>query len=161
MLTTAQTSALKAFIQTDSAFTALLTPNNENAFTISALLQVSASPDFIVWRTTIPPSEYMTVITWTEVDTLTVGKSRIWEWISARMTVPINASLANVRQGIADAFAGAGAATTRAALTALAKRKANKLEKLLSTGTGTDASPATMGFEGILSFQEISNVMEW
>jgi hypothetical protein len=161
MLTTAQASALNTFISTDSAFTALLTPSNENAFSIAEILKTQASPDFIVWRSSIPPSEYVLAITWTEIDALAVGKARIWEWITARHTAPINASLANVRQGVSDAFAGAGAAATRNALVALAKRKANVLEKLLATGTGSDASPATMGYEGFLSYQEISNVMGW
>ena len=39
---------------------------------------------------------------------------------------------------------------------ALAKRDATRAEKLFSTGTGSDATPATMTFEGSLSYSDVS-----
>jgi len=52
-------------------------------------------------------------------------------------------------------FSGAGGATTRANLTAISKRDATRIEKLLATGTGSDAVPAVMAFEGNVSYQDI------
>jgi hypothetical protein len=161
MLNSTQTSALKAFIETDSVFTELLLPGNENAFAIAELLKVKAIPDFVVWRSAILPAEYLQAIVWTEIKVLAVSDARVWEWISANMTANINAGNPAIRQAIADAFSGAAAAGTRNALAAIAKRNANRLEKVLSTGTGTTANPATMGYEGGLSYAEISNVMGW
>jgi hypothetical protein len=35
------------------------------------------------------------------------------------------------------------------------------VEKLMATGTGTDASPATMACEGSIGYQEVADVMRW
>ncbi len=55
----------------------------------------------------------------------------------------VNPSLADRRQCFDDIFSGAGGATTRANLLALWKRLATFAQKLFSTGTGSDAVPAT------------------
>jgi hypothetical protein len=112
------------------------------------------SPAWIVWRTNVPPAEYRDAITWTEVDALTTGsKFRIWEWLTMGMTAPIDFSRLNVRTGLADCWASN--TTTRTNLLAIAKRTATRAEKLFSTGTGSSASPATMGWEGMLSPDDI------
>jgi hypothetical protein len=36
------------------------------------------------------------------------------------------------------------------------KRAATRAEKLFSTGTGSTASPATMAFEGVVTYQDVS-----
>jgi hypothetical protein len=72
-------------------------------------------------------------------------------------SLTMNPSLANVRQGMADIFSGStnSAPAQRAHLTAVSKRTATKAEKLFATGTGTDATPATMTFEGRLSYDDV------
>jgi hypothetical protein len=45
--------------------------------------------------------------------------------------------------------------TLKAALQAAEKRNATRAEKLFSTGTGSTASPATMSFEGQLTYQQV------
>jgi hypothetical protein len=111
---------------------------------------------FVAWRTNVPASEYHnSAIVWTAVDSLTVGKARIWEWMSKYGN--IDPSKANVRQGFADAF-GAASATTVAA-TALSKRFATTAEKILSTGIGTTAAPGLMTFEGTLSSTDVSIIL--
>jgi hypothetical protein len=92
--------------------------------------------DFYVWKTSITPDEY----------TLNAGNARIWEWVTNYFTGNLDASDANVRQGIADAF-GAGT-TTRANLLALGKRLASLYEEVFATGTGTEATPGTMVLQG-------------
>lgn len=54
-----------------------------------------------------------------------------------------------------DVFSGAGGTNTRAALLVLWKRLATRIEKLFATGTGSDAVPATLVFEGEVSVQDI------
>lgn len=45
-------------------------------------------------------------------------------------------------------FSPASGASTRSALYALWRRNANNLEKAFTTGTGTDANPGALGYEG-------------
>ena len=92
------------------------------------------------------------MIVWISVVGVTARKARIWEWMKSLAV--LNASRANIRQGILDAFASATA--TRTALTALAKRLASRAEKALASGTGTNASPATLTWEGQITYADAS-----
>jgi hypothetical protein len=152
-LTTAQLQALKAAINADGALAAL--PHNDDAaFTIAAAFNALASPAFIVWRTNIPTKDVRKVVVWTEMNG--IAQVPLMNWYSGILANGIvDASDANVRQGIADIFAGPGAAATRTALVAMAKRSATRAEKLFATGTGSDGSPAVMVFEGNLSYQDV------
>jgi hypothetical protein len=154
MLTTTQLVTLKAAIaaETDAIF---VNYRNQGATgAMAAWLNQLTSPAWIVWRTNVEPAEYRDAITWTEVDALTTGsKFRIWEWLTMSMTAPIDFSRLNVRQGLQDCWASN--TTTRTNLLAIAKRTATKAEKLFSTGTGTTATPATLGWEGMLSPDDI------
>lgn len=153
-LTATQKTTLKAYIDATPALAAQ--PNNADGhFAIAAALNLSSSPAFTVWRTAVPIDEIMSNgFVWTSVDGLTVGKARIWDWMS-RLGV-VNPSRPNIRQGLADAF-GAGSAMGLGILPHL-KRIATIAEQLLATGTGTDAAPATMGWEGLLTYQDIEEV---
>lgn len=119
-----------------------------NDSTVAAFFNEVASPAFVVWKSQVMPSDYREALVWTEIDTRSVGQARIWEWMTMDNTLPIDPSRPNIISGINNAFAGAGAASTRNAMIALCKRNATKFEKLYATGTGSDASPATMALEG-------------
>jgi hypothetical protein len=153
MLTAAQTATLKAAIAAETDATFVDYRNQGATGAMANWLNELTSPAWIVWRTNVPPAEYRDAITWTEVDALTAGKARIWEWITQNMTAALNAGSANVRTGLADCWASN--TTTRTNLLAIAKRTATKAEKLFSTGTGTTATPATLGWEGMLSPDDI------
>jgi len=155
MLTTAQLQTLKADIQADPALTAYWSAGNPAAI---AQAYNTTEPAFFVWKTSVSPEEYIAATTWTEVDSLTVGKARIWEWITRNQTAALTPDKTNVRQGLADCW-GAGTAT-RAALLVISKRTSNRIEKLLATGTGTEAVPATMTFEGQIQWPDINAAME-
>ena len=97
---------------------------------------------------------------WTMVDNLANGKARIWEWMTDLGV--INPSKLNVRAGIAATWTGTAAMlAVKEAVLVHCKRKANILEKLLSTGIGTTADPATMAVEGSLTYQEVGLAMGW
>lgn len=156
MLTTAQLQAIKALIDADPALAAQ--PNNsDGAFAITEALNQIAVPDFIVWRTNVPLDEItQNGFTWTLVDALSVGTARIWEWMFDNPTRSINPSKPNVRQGIADVWSGTtGKLAVQTAVLGHCKRQATRAEKALATGTGSDATPATMDFEGALSYQDV------
>ena len=152
MLTTEQLQALKADIAADPAFEEVV-HNSDGAFFIASIYNLTADPAFTVWKTDVPTAECKTGMMWTEYIGRSAGERDAWKFMLANGT--INAADVNIRQGIADVFSGPQGAMTRANLLAIAKRFATRAEKLFAVGAGTDASPATMGFEGTLSYQNI------
>lgn len=110
---------------------------------------------FWVWRSDVPPKEYMTALDWTEVDNMSVGKSRVWDWSTQYQTAPLDATNANLRAGIAAAFP----ANTQAALNAIAKRLASVFEEIFATGTGTNGDPGIADPEGPLSLFDVSKAL--
>lgn len=154
MLTPAQLATLKADILADPVLDAY--PNNsDGAWAIAEIYNQTATPDFIVWRTAVNPDEIMrNGMDWTRVDNLSVGKARIWDWMTRLGT--FDSSKPNIRAGIDATWVGTTAdLAVRAMVYTHCKRVATRVEKLLATGTGSDASPATMGFEGQLSWQDV------
>lgn len=150
-LTSGQLQTLKTLVQADPIATALA--NAADDVGLAAWLN-TGDATYTVWRTDVTIDECNAVIVWTEVDGLTAGKARIWEWMKSLAV--LNASRANIRQGILDAFASATA--TRTALTALVKRFASRAEKALASGTGTNASPATLTWEGQITYADASMI---
>lgn len=153
MLTTVQLAALKSDILADPLLS--IQPNNDDGyFAIAVVYNRLVAPAFRVWRTNIPTTDVKKNIVWTEYISRSVGERSAFEVIIADGNV--NAADANVRQGFGDIFSGPSGAETRTNLTALAKRNATRGEKLFAIGTGTDLAPATMTFEGNLSYQDVA-----
>lgn len=154
MLTGPQQQTLKAFIANTSALNSF--PNTlDGAWEIATLLNLVATPYFIVWKTNVAIDEIMrNGMDWARVDNLSVGKARIWEWMTKLNT--INAAKPYIRAGIDAAWVGTAAdLAVRAAVYFHCKRTATVVEKLFATGTGSDASPATMVLEGAISPQDV------
>ena len=153
-LTTAQLAALKADILLDPVLSAQ-PMNSDGAFAIAAAYNLTAVPQFVVWRTDIPTKDVKKSVVWTEFIGRSAGERDSFQFMLSNGV--INGADANVRQGINDIFSGASGATSRAQLTTLAKRDATRAQKLFSTGLGTTASPATPTFEDsfTLSFQDV------
>jgi len=151
MLTDAQLATLAAAIAADTdpeVIDALAIRND------TLLAQIYNGPStFVVWRTNVPVDEYRDALTWTEVDTMTAGKARIWEWITGDMQLPLEPHKDAIRQGLADTWGSN--TTTRPALIAVSKRFATLCEALFCTGTGTDATPGLLTFEGPVTIQDI------
>lgn len=162
MLTPAQYQALKTDMLAQPSLATAIANGDDPA--IADFYNGTASPAYVVWRTWVSKSEATqsgSGIVWSEVDSLTVGKARIWEWMTASQGSGIggsgggfNPSQANVRQGLADCF-GVGT-TTRTNLLAMSKRNASVFEKLFATGAGTSANPSVMSVEGPLSASDAS-----
>ena len=155
-LTPAQLATLKTYILSQPDLTAQ--PNTpDGAFAISGLLNSASSPAYIVWRTDVSADEIMrNGMDWARVDNLSVGKARIWDWMTR--LGQFDASRVNIRAGIDAAWVGTAAdPAVRAVVYTHCKRNATRGEAVFATGTGSDASPATMaaGAEGTLSYQEV------
>lgn len=154
-MTPAQRAAVLAAINADPAAAALRAANDDEG--LAAWLNADASPAVVVWRTSVSAQEMQAAYVWTEMDTLTQARFNALTLMLQGGT--LNPSMANVRQGLADIFAGATLATTRAALLALAKRNASRFERILATGAGTSASPATLAEPGPIAAAQVSTII--
>jgi hypothetical protein len=159
-MTPQQTATVKAYILATPALAAMTSGVNTNYGGISDTLSAEVSPSFIVWRNSVTRDEIQNddAFNWTQVDNLSTGsKYRIWEWMF--QNGPINPSKPNIRAGIAATWVGnAQLLAVQAVVLAKCKRNANVVEKVLATGTGSDAVPATMGYEGGVSLNEVADM---
>lgn len=154
MLTQSQKAALKAYILADPVLS--LKPNNSDGhYEIASILNTKFSPTFTVWKTSITVSEVGSAMSSSEVGGLTTANTNRLNTMAAYSGGTFNPSRADTRAGFDSVFSGAGGGVTRAALLALYKRAANHVEKLFAIGTGSDSTPATMTFEGDISYQDV------
>lgn len=182
MLTPAQKTTLKNFIVADGTLNAY--PNNsDGAYALSDLLNVTATPDFFVYRSNVPVQDIYDQVQWakmTPADTpdgtqtwanrslACQGKQFNLQTILMGQTT-INAAKSNVRAGLQDALTNvpsAASGATQAAGwvgvrdTALA-RKATRAEKLFadisSQNGSTAALAAVLVIEGKLAGSDIED----
>lgn len=156
-LSNSQMLALKAHILADPALAALTSGPGADYATIAEALNATSNPNFTVWKTSVPVAAYREVLVWTEVDGLSVGKARIWDWVTGGMTLSLEPFKDAVRQGLADCWAVNTA--TRPALLELAKRIATRAEGVLATGTGSNANPGKLTFEGTIQASDIGAIL--
>jgi hypothetical protein len=154
MLTPEQMAVLKADILADPILAAF-PMHSDGAWAIAVLYNLAAAPEWTVWKTDVDPEDIMrNGMDWTRVDNLSVGKARIWDWMTKLGT--FNAAKANIRSGIDAVWVGTTAdLAVRAMVYTHCKREATRIEKLFSTGTGTTEAPATMTFEGQIQYQDV------
>lgn len=153
-MTPQQLVTLRDAILADAALAAQ--PNTPAGHAIiAATLNAAATPEFIVWKTSVVADGIMrNGMDWARVDNLTPGKARIWEWMTRLGT--FDASKANVRAGIDATWVGTAAdLAVRAQVYTHCKRPALRIEKVYATGTGSTADPATMTREGTVSMDEV------
>lgn len=155
MLTAQQLATLKADILADPILSEWAATGRMASEIADAYNQLAA-PEWIVWKTDVLVDEIMrNGMDWARVDNLSVGKARIWDWMGRLGT--FDASRPNIRAGIDATWMGTAAdLAVRAVVYTHCKRAARRGEKVLSAGTGTTASPATMGYEGYLTYQDIN-----
>lgn len=160
-LSPAQQATLKAAILADPVLAPLTSGPGTDFNSIMLAMNAAASPAFVVWRTSVTRAEFQDddAFDWTVVDNLSTGsKFRIWEWMFGT-TGSINPSKAKIRAGIAACWVGnAALVVVQNAIIARCKRNATRIEKLLATGTGSDATPAVLSFEGSVSVGEIAEL---
>lgn len=150
-LTPAQLATVKAYIVADQTLNAQPNNNTGNGEIANALNAI-ASPDWYVWLTAYTPELKAAAIDngITQLDNLAASKRDVLLWWANRTH---DASRQPTRDAINDMCGTQN--TLKSALTDGAKRKARLLEKVLGTGTGSLASPGTMGYEGTISADEV------
>ena len=151
MLTPTQLSTLKAAAMADPTASQYLTNGNDNE-----LADWFNQPQtFVAWRSKLTPELARAAIIKgaTQLDGLTVGKrDSLFYLVSGDLDV----SDAAVRAAIDDLCGTQN--TLKGHLTAAQKRTATRAEKALANGTGTDASPANLGWEGWISGNDASDI---
>lgn len=176
-LSPAQLATLKAAILADNTLNAF--PNTDNGNdSLAIALNVVASPDWYVWQTAVNVNDINDAInwanftpqdapdntaTWTNRSLACQGKQfNLQTMLVGRAT--LDASKANLRAGLQDALtaipsgaSGANKAGGWPAVQFILSRKAKLIEKILSTGTGSQATPATMGYEGSISGSDVTS----
>jgi len=154
MLTTQQLATMKADILANPDLNSK--PNNsDGAFEIARLYNLAASPNFTVWKTNVAINDVGQKFNGTELAGLTSLNHTRLQTLATYLILGVNPSLPDTRQFFDDIFSGTGGATTRANLLTLWKRLATRAEKLYATGTGTDPAPATLTFEGAVSYSDV------
>lgn len=153
-LTAPQLAALKAAIDADPTL-ATKPLNSDGYFEIAQALNTElASPDFWVWRTAVSINEVMgNNFDWTRVDNMTVGESRIWEYMTQLGT--IDPSKANIRAGVNEAYKGTAQDNAmRLAIFGHCQKLATRGQRLFAIGAGATTNdagvgPATMAVEAV------------
>jgi len=148
-LTSAQQATLKAAILADPTLNAFPNTSDGNYDLCAQKLNVVASPAFIVWKGNVALGAIGKAMDGAEAAGLTTANNTRLQVRAAYMAAGENPSVAGTRAFYDDIFSTGG--VTKASLLALWKRSALLGEKILATGTGSYASPATMGYEGNLS----------
>lgn len=169
MLTNAQKQALHNDMLARPELAALIA--NGDDVGLANFYNGLPATDYIVWRTKVSQEEYQSA-------TSSSGASFSWAgtggyiarsqgerdaWRVMFVSGTVNPSLANVITAFNDIFSGTGAQAinNRDHLLALSKRKASIVEQLLATGTGTNATPAILSFEGKITYIDASEARVW
>lgn len=150
-LTPSQRATLRTAILAEPALAAALSSGNDAA--VADWLNEPTT--VVVWRSSVTPAELMQQFVWSEVDALTPGKARIWDWMRAMPS--IDAGIARFRNGLSDCFGPSSSTFT--ALGPVLRRAATRAESLLATGTGTDASPGRLRADGACSTSDVAAIL--
>ena len=187
MLTAPQQLIVKTYVEADQVLN-LLPHNIDNAGTIADTLRQVASPSWYVYRTDMPKSEVQNAVLYanmTPAQAIPANNTSeaLQIWIAKNLLAQgkqfnlqnlllggdtMNFALPNIRSGFQDALTflptkndGSDQQAGWPALQLIISRPATIVEKILSTGTGSQASPATMSYEGSVSADDILTAMGW
>lgn len=158
-MTPAQLATLKAAILADPVLSAYPMTSG-GSYSIAEALNRQASPMVTVWKSSISIAATGQAFNGSEWAGMTSANHTRLQTVAQYLAQGYNAALADVRAMFNDIWSGAGGATTRANLLALWKRTATRGEALFATGTGSDASPAVLTFEGAVSSPDVQQARE-
>lgn len=178
MLTTEQLTTLKNYIASDPIMS-IKPMNGDGDYDIANLFNQLATPDFYVWSPVVQVQNIYDAIVWANMtpaapaspDATGLYRDRaltcqgkqfnLQTMLSGRET--LNASKPNIRAGLQDALTalpsksdGTNQSAGWAAVQLILSKKSTVFEKVLSTGTGTQANPATMGYYGHITQQDVN-----
>jgi hypothetical protein len=133
-----------------------LVPNNSDGnAAIAFWYDQATNPVKVVWRNAIPVYQVGQSMLSADVANLTATNLTRLQTLAQYALQGFTGSV-DTEAGFNDIFSVAGAAGTRALLHAVWRRTALRIEALFATGTGSDAVPATLGFEGQISGGDVN-----
>lgn len=155
-LTSAQETIIADAIKTSLDPTVQLAYQQRNDVALHAW--ANSNSTFWVWKTRVTQDEIMqNGFDWVQVDNLSVGKARIWEWLFLNSERSINPSKPNVRAGIAECWKGNAAfLAVQAVVLGHCKRFASNVERLFCAGTGLETTPGDLTYVGPVGLTELS-----
>jgi len=113
---------------------------------------------FVVWRSMLTPEQAREAITGSsglsQLDDLTPGKRDSLLWAFGGNTNPSNATQRSAIENLCGTQN-----TLKAAILAAQKRVANRAEAIYATGVGSSAAPGLLGWEGLLSANDVSTAL--
>lgn len=174
-LSVGQLQAMKDDIAIDPVMS-LLPNTSDGNFEIAALYNEPASPLFYVWNSRVNINDIYDAIIWANFTPIDVpDNSQVWanrslacqgkQFNLQTMLLGksvIDATRPQIRVGLQDALtalpsgvSGVNRSAGWIGVQLILSRMTTRGEKLLATGTGTQASPGLAGFEGIFTYQDV------
>lgn len=135
---------------------------------IADAYNLPANPEYWVYRIAVPKEEIVgqvsqdgTSFTWAGTGFIGRSTQEILAWRELfDVADNLNPSLPQVRQALMDIFSGTGAAASnRAHMASISRRRATRGERLFASGAGTPASPGTMTFVGTITLYDVAHVI--
>lgn len=157
MLTTAQLQTLKTFINQNPTWAALPL-GQSSAQVIADGLNLAAAPSFTVWKPWTSLSATANAFDGAEFASVTSANHTRLQTVAQYYSDGYNPSIASIRAMWNDIMSSK--TLSLAAMLALWKRFATVVEKLFATGTGSDASPATLVVVGPISADDVAQARE-
>lgn len=124
---------------------------------IQRRLNLPATPAGVrtVWRTSMALNVVALSFAPAELEGLSpLNRTRL-QTLAMYMALGINPAIEAVRTFFLDVFAGPGGADTRANINRDWTRVCTRVERVYATGTGSQASPATLGYEGPVTYEDV------
>lgn len=157
-LTSEQMAVLKAGILAATDQPTVEARANGQTTVLASIYNQTASPAFYVWRNSLSPAQARAAISGgdglAQLDNLTVGKRDSLLWVFDADTFPVNAAQRAAIEGLCGTQN-----TLKAAIAAAQKRTVTRAERLFVTGTGSEASPGALGWEGSLSGDDVASAL--
>lgn len=165
-MTPEQQATLKAYILADPVLGPLTSGPGTDYGAIATAMSADASPAFWVYRSSLSRHDILTgtgpdgtTFAWAAGAYITRSQGErdaFREMFNS--TGSINPALPSIQAAFNDIFSGAGGAGNRTHITGMSRRKATVAEKVLATGNGAVATPATATFEGGLSLGDVASM---
>ena len=154
-LTAAQLATFRTALLAETAPELVTYRTNGQTGLIAEWYSKPRVPTLTVWRTLVSNDEIGDAMNGTEVAGLSSLNMQRAQMLANYSTGYQNPSRADRRAAFDAIFSGAGGQITRAALAALWRRPATRIEALFAVGTGTDAAPATLVHEGAITDRDV------
>lgn len=158
-LNSAQLVVFKAAIlaELNPVLVAARTAGDDEA--MAAWYNTNTAPSFVVWKSIVSIIDTGQAFNGTEWAGMTSANHTRLQTVAQYLAAGYKPSSADIRAMFNDIWSGAGGTITRASLLALWKRVATQAEKIFASGTGSDAVPATLAFEGKVTAQDVSDAL--